>query len=205
MPFTKETLSTAFNLSLEDVDRTLLACDLPLDQSEYNDEEIQSRFERIRCYLNEGKAESYEAAMDLLKRELAAEANGKRKKSRGKAKPSPEGEETGAIPLSREQLLQQIQSLVEQAGGLTVEETIEILPELAQRRQAELIQMFDRGMLKRLNEIAESGELEQMVRQMAVGKKSLSEIPSLFLDAEVIEEPSSIPLLSESSNNKSLS
>jgi len=204
MPFTKETLSTAFNLSLEDVDRTLLASELSLDQPEYADEDIQTRFERVRCFLNEGKAETYEAAMDLLKQELAAEANGKRKKSRGKAKPSPEGEDTESISMSREQILLQIQSLVEQAGGLSGEEFAQMLPELAHQRQAELIEMFDRGMLKRLNQMATSGELEQMVRQTAAGKK-LPSIPSLFLEAEVIEEPSSPPLLNESSNSKSSS
>lgn len=204
MPFAKEALVTTFNLSMEDVDATLLACDLPLDQPEYADEDIQTRFERIRCYLKEGKAGSYETAKDLLKQELeklAAETNGKRKKSsKAKTKPTQEEEDTESVPLSREQILrqaqQEIQALMDQVGGLSMEECAQLLPELAHQRQTELIEMFDRGMLKRLNQMVESGELHQMVRQM-VGKKSLAEIPSL-LEAEVIEEPSLPPLLSES-------
>jgi hypothetical protein len=208
MPFTKEALTTAFNLSEEDVNRTLLASELSLDQPEYSDEEIQTRFERVRCYLKEGQAESYEVAMDLLKQELAAEANGKRKKSsKGKTKPSSDEDAAESNPASREELLrqaqQQIQALMEQVGGLSMEECAQLLPELAHQRQTELIEMFDRGMLKRLNQMVESGELHQMVRQV-VGKKSLAEIPSL-LEAEVIEEPSLPPLLSDSSNNRSSS
>lgn len=200
MPFTKEALSTTYNLSSEDVDRTLLACDLPKDQPEYRDEDIKGRFERVRSYFDDGRAVNYEAATDLLKQE----SNGKRKNPRkGKSKSSQDID--GADPsasLAREQILGRIQSLMELAGGISAEEFRDILPELGQQRKAELIEMYDRGLLASLSEMATSGELEQVIRQTAAGKKSLPAIPSLFLEAEVIEEPSSPPLLNESSGSK---
>lgn len=207
MPFTKEALTTAYNLSVEDVEQTLLACELPVDQAEYSDADITNRFEKIRLYLNEGKAASYEVAKDLLNQE--SQASGKRKKS-GRGKPKTSQDFDGAGPsasLAREQILGRIQSLMELAGGISAEEFRDLLPELGQQRMAELIKMYDRGLLSSLSEMATSGELEQVIRQTAAGKKSLPEIPSLFLEAEVIEEqpPSSPPLLNESSNNKSSS
>ena len=42
MPYTKIDLLDRYNISLEDVDATLNACELPLEQDEYTDEEIQS-------------------------------------------------------------------------------------------------------------------------------------------------------------------
>lgn len=206
MPFTKETLTTAYNLSVEEVDQTLLACELPVDQPEYSDEDITNHFEKVRSFLNHGQAANYEAAKDLLKQE--SQANGKRKKSsRGKAKSTQDGNDSGSAATGRGQILEQIQALVKQAGGISAEEFVEFLPDLAEQRMAELTEIFDQGMLATLHESAESGALEQMVRQGVAGKKSLSEIPSLFLEAEVIEEqpPSLPPSLNESSNNKSSS
>lgn len=203
MPFSKEALGTTFNLSMEDVDQTLAACQLPIDQPEYSDEDIANRFEKIRSYLNEGQADNYDAAMELLKQE--SQTNGKRKKSgRSKSKSNQDGSDSGSTAMGRAQILGEIQALAKKAGGLTAEEFVEILPDLAEQRVAELTGLFDQGMLSTLHEYAESGTLEQMVRQGAAGKKSLHEIPSLFLEAEVIEEqpPSSPPLLNESSNNK---
>lgn len=214
MPYTRENLANLYNIASEEVEKTLLACDLPLEQSEYNDGEIDGRFKVIRRYFDEGKVQSYEAAIDLLKQELVSqgqpEPNGKGKKSsKAKQKPSPDnnGPETSSLPPSREQIIQQIQSLMEQAGGLSGEEFAQLLPDLANQRQAELIEMFDRGLLARLSNMAETGELEQIVRQTSAGKKSLSRIPSLFLEVEVVEElpPSSPRLLSESSDSKSSS
>lgn len=55
MPYTKELLQQTYSLSVEDVNATLTACDLPLEQAEYSDEEIQSRFDVIRQLINQGK------------------------------------------------------------------------------------------------------------------------------------------------------
>ena len=45
MPYTKIDLLDRYNISLEDVDATLNACELPLEQDEYTDEEIQSLYQ----------------------------------------------------------------------------------------------------------------------------------------------------------------
>lgn len=198
MPFTKENLATLYNLTTDKVDRVLSTSGLPLEQPAYSDEEIELRFKPV--------------AMELFSQELTQlqgekQANGKGKKSVKDKQKSTQNSKSDSIPssLSREQILQHIQNLVAQAGGLSGEEFAQLLPDLANQRMAELIEMFDQGLLTRLSEMAQSGELEQMVRQTAAGKKSLQDIPSLFLEAEVIEESSSPRLLNESSSSKSSS
>lgn len=56
MPYSKELLQQTYSLSLDDVDATLRACTLPLEQSEYSDEEIRLRFEPIRELIKLGKS-----------------------------------------------------------------------------------------------------------------------------------------------------
>lgn len=198
MSYSKESLTTLYNLTSEQVKEVLSSAKLPLEQPEYTDEEIEQRFKPV--------------AVKLFGQESAQlqteQANGKGKKSSKTKRTGLQDSYVSGEPStsgSREQLLQQIQGLVAQAGGLSGEEFAQLLPELAQQRRAELIEMFDRGLLSRLSQMTESGELEQKVRQSALGKKSLASIPSLFLEGEVIEESSSPPLLSAPSNNKSSS
>ncbi len=93
MPYTKESLATVYNLSPEEVEHTLLACDLPLQKAEYNDDEIDSRFKLIRSYFDQQRVDNYQAAMNLLRDELAPqqlESNAKEKKPiKGKKTPGP--------------------------------------------------------------------------------------------------------------------
>lgn len=62
MSYTKELLQQTYSLSVEDVDATLTASGLPIDQSEYSNEEIQSRFEPIRELIKLGKTYKQAAA-----------------------------------------------------------------------------------------------------------------------------------------------
>lgn len=198
MPYTKENLATIHGLSKDQVDQALSTAKLPLEQPEYTDKEIEQRFKPV--------------VADLFGQELAQlpenQANGKSKKSlQAKSKGLQDNRSTSANPTSesREQLLEKIQALVGKVGGLSAEEFAQLLPDLHNQRQEELIELFDRGLLSGLSQMVNSGELEQRMRQSAEEKKSLTGIPSLFLEAEVIEESSSPHLLSESSNNKSSS
>ena len=68
MPFTKRSLQSAYSLSIEAVNQTLLACNLSLNQPEYSDQQIANYFEKIRTYVDQGY--SFEAAKDLLRREI---------------------------------------------------------------------------------------------------------------------------------------
>ncbi|MHC5770510.1 MAG: hypothetical protein ACYTXI_33995 [Nostoc sp.] len=62
MPYTKELLQQTYSLSVEDVDATLTASNLPIDQADYSDEEIQSRFDVIRALIQQGKTYKQAAA-----------------------------------------------------------------------------------------------------------------------------------------------
>ncbi len=185
---------------------TLQACELP-DKGDYTDEEC-SKFTQARQMIGQGK--TYEEVAASFRGDLEQpETNGKGKRSsktKQKAAQNDESEPPLPVP-SREQIMERIHQLVTQAGGLSAEEFAQLLPALANQRQAELIEMFDRGLLARLSNMAETGELEQIVRQTSAGKKSLPKIPSLFMEVEVVEElsPSSPRLLSESSDSKSSS
>ncbi|WP_341532233.1 hypothetical protein WKK05_40975 (plasmid) [Nostoc sp. UHCC 0302] len=62
MSYTKELLQQTYSLSAEDVDATLTASGLPIDQSSYSDQEIQSRFDVIRALIQQGKTYKQAAA-----------------------------------------------------------------------------------------------------------------------------------------------
>lgn len=68
MSYTKERLQQTYSLDIEDIDATLMACGLPVDQSEYSEEEIQSRFDFIRQSIQQGK--TFKQAAAQFKREL---------------------------------------------------------------------------------------------------------------------------------------
>ena len=71
MPYTKIDLLDRYNISLEDVDATLNACELPLEQDEYTDEEIQSLVDIVRGYFSDALVSDYTAAAEMLKQHLA--------------------------------------------------------------------------------------------------------------------------------------
>lgn len=194
------------NLSPEQGIAILQACSLS-EVEEYTDDEAD-RFKEARALVEQGKTYE-EVAVHFQKQQGQPETNSKGKKSaKTKQKAAQNDESEPPLPApSREQIMEQIHQLVTQAGGLSAEEFAQLLPALANQRQAELIEMFDRGLLARLSNMAETGELEQIVRQTSAGKKSLPKIPSLFMEVEVVEElpPSSPRLLSESSDSKSSS
>jgi hypothetical protein len=68
MSYTKERLQQTYSLSIEDIDATLMACGLPVDQDEYSDEEIQFRFDLIRQSIQQGK--TFKQAAAQFKREV---------------------------------------------------------------------------------------------------------------------------------------
>jgi hypothetical protein len=67
MSYTKELLQQAYSISIEDIDATLMACGLPIDQGEYSDEEIKSHFDFIRQSIQQGK--TFKQAAAQFKRE----------------------------------------------------------------------------------------------------------------------------------------
>ncbi len=96
MPYTKQALQTLHTLSIEDVDETLRAAKLPTEREEYTDEEIQSSFDAIRSYFNNGQASDYQQASELFEQHTSAgqqtesEPQAKSKKSRNGKKPMAE-------------------------------------------------------------------------------------------------------------------
>ncbi len=66
MPYTKQDLQNLYSLSLEDVDATLAACGLSLEQDEYADEQIQSGFDVIRKYFNEKQVSDFAVAAEMF-------------------------------------------------------------------------------------------------------------------------------------------
>lgn len=66
MPYSKQDLQNLYSLSLEDVDATLTACGLSLEQNEYADEQIQSGFDVIRKYFNDAQVSDYGAAAEMF-------------------------------------------------------------------------------------------------------------------------------------------
>lgn len=51
MPYTKENIVTLYNLTAEEVDRGISSAGLPLDQSEYTDEEVEEKFKPVAAEL----------------------------------------------------------------------------------------------------------------------------------------------------------
>lgn len=66
MPYSKQDLQNLYSLSLEDVDATLTACGLSLEQDEYADEQIQSGFDVIRKYFNDAQVSDFAAAAEMF-------------------------------------------------------------------------------------------------------------------------------------------
>lgn len=66
MPYTKQDLQNLYSLSLEDVDATLAACGLSLEQDEYSDEQIQSGFDVIRKYFNDAQTSDFATAAEMF-------------------------------------------------------------------------------------------------------------------------------------------
>lgn len=69
MSWTKARLQSEYNLSEEDVIKTLKVCQLPLDQDEYIDSDIEHKFKAVRRYFNEGRTDTYTGAADLFQQE----------------------------------------------------------------------------------------------------------------------------------------
>ncbi len=69
MPYTKQTLKDLNALSSEEVEATLSACGLPLDQEEYADQEIETGFRVIREYFATGQVQDYAAATELFRQQ----------------------------------------------------------------------------------------------------------------------------------------
>lgn len=71
MPYTKETLQSVYSLSPAEIDNTLKACGLSLDQQEYSDFDIESKFDLIRQYFHSQQVTDYEQAARLLQSQTA--------------------------------------------------------------------------------------------------------------------------------------
>ncbi len=89
MPYSKQDLQNLYSLSFEDVDATLAACGLSLEQDEYADEQIQSGFDVIRKYFNEAQVSDYAAATEMFSQQSLSKT---KKTGRGK-KPSNSSEQ----------------------------------------------------------------------------------------------------------------
>ncbi len=93
MPYTKQALETLHSISMNEVDETLKASQLPIDREEYTDEEIQSSFNVVRDYLTNGKASNFEQAAELFKQNTSAsqppelDSQSKGRKSKNGKKP----------------------------------------------------------------------------------------------------------------------
>lgn len=74
MPWTKQSLQSDFNLADEEVLKTLKVCGLPVDEDEYSDEEIESKFKLVRSYFDSNRTDTYTGAADLLALEQGGEA-----------------------------------------------------------------------------------------------------------------------------------
>ncbi|AUT04606.1 hypothetical protein CLI64_29650 (plasmid) [Nostoc sp. CENA543] len=70
MPYTKDSLQSVYSLSVEDVEATLNACQLPLDRDKYTDAEIKDRFDPIRQLFTDGSAADYQQATELFQQHL---------------------------------------------------------------------------------------------------------------------------------------
>jgi hypothetical protein len=66
MPYSKQDLQNLYSLSFEDVNATLAACGLSLQQDEYADEQIQSGFDVIRKYFTDAQVTDYAAAAEIF-------------------------------------------------------------------------------------------------------------------------------------------
>ena len=69
MPYTKADLQDKFNLSESDVVETLKACGLSTTRTKYSDSDIDTNFEMIRSYFDQGLATDYTVAADLFKQQ----------------------------------------------------------------------------------------------------------------------------------------
>lgn len=73
MPWTKESLQSSYNLTDEEVIKTLKVCNLSTEQDEYSDEEIQSKFKLVRSYFDSNRTDTYTGAADLFALETGGE------------------------------------------------------------------------------------------------------------------------------------
>lgn len=71
MPYTKQDLVTLYSLEEDEVNQTLMAAELSVDSESYTDEQIQTGFELIRSYFNNGQASDYDTAAELFKQNQA--------------------------------------------------------------------------------------------------------------------------------------
>lgn len=123
MPYTKQDLQNLYSLSLEDVDATLAACELSLEQGEYSDEQIQSGFDVIRKYFNEAQVSDFAAATEMFSRQSSVGTKSK-KTGRGKKVGNSLKQESGATTIEESdldisQLLAQATSQCETRISLT--------------------------------------------------------------------------------------
>lgn len=66
MPWTKEQLQAEYNLTDAEVIKTLKVCNLPVDQLEYSEIEIESTFKVVRSYFDSNRTNTYTGAADLF-------------------------------------------------------------------------------------------------------------------------------------------
>lgn len=129
MPYTKQDLQNLYSLSLEDVDATLAACGLSLEQDEYGDEQIQSGFDVIRKYFNDAQVSDFAAAAEMFSRQSSTESKSK-KTGRGKKVGNSDQQESSAAIVESNNL--DISQLLTQATArcgtrLTLAEANQIL------------------------------------------------------------------------------
>jgi hypothetical protein len=72
MPYTKETLQNVYSLTPEEVDATLTACGLTLEQEEYSDSDIESKFDKVRDYFQSQQVTDYEQAAQKLQTQISS-------------------------------------------------------------------------------------------------------------------------------------
>ncbi|MBV9386772.1 MAG: hypothetical protein JOZ78_10135 [Chroococcidiopsidaceae cyanobacterium CP_BM_ER_R8_30] len=123
MPYNKQALQTLHSISLEEVDETLKAGKLPTDREEYTDEEIQSSFDVIRGYFNQGIVKDYGQAASMFEEQVnPTQLN--ESKAQGKGKTSKNGKKPAAKPLDFSELL----SLAKELGcAISPREAIKLL------------------------------------------------------------------------------
>lgn len=123
MPYTKQDLQNLYSISPEDVELTLKVAKLPLEHETYTDEDIQSGFDVIRKYFNNGQANDYSTAALLFEQQGVGELE----EPLSKAKKSNKGKKSSNSikPLT---ILELLTRASEQTGkSISLTEAIKIL------------------------------------------------------------------------------
>lgn len=132
MPYTKQDLITLYNLDGDEVNQTLTAAGLCVDNESYTDEQIQASFELIRSYFSDGQVSNYTAAAQLFEQHQnlrASEEQQPKSKKSTKGKKSEPLNDFGASPCDRLNVLELI-ALASEHCGVKIEllEAVQIMP-----------------------------------------------------------------------------